>query len=96
MNCGVGCRHGLDPELLWHGPVTTALIGPLAWEPPYAIGVVLKKKDQKKKKSENGRHRRCSNEYSRVEQEFLMWCNKIIGIRGVLGRRFSPQPSIVG
>ena len=49
MNCGVGCRHGLDPELLWHGPVTTALIGPLAWEPPYAIGVVLKKKGPKKK-----------------------------------------------
>ena len=40
MSCGVGRRHGLDPVLLWLwcGPVATALIGPLAWEPPYAMG----------------------------------------------------------
>ena len=36
----VGCRRGSDPALLWlwHRPVATALIGPLAWEPPYAAG----------------------------------------------------------
>ena len=54
MICGVGCRCGLDPELLWlwlwHRPVTTALIGPLAWEPPYAIGVALEKAKRPKKK----------------------------------------------
>ena len=33
-----------DPALLWlwHKPVATALIGPLAWEHPYAVGVALK------------------------------------------------------
>ena len=40
MNCGVGCRRGSDPMLLWLWcrPATTALTGPLAWEPPYASG----------------------------------------------------------
>ena len=40
MSCGVGCRRGSDPELLWlwRRPVATALIRPLAWEPPYAAG----------------------------------------------------------
>ena len=53
MSCGVGRRRGLDPALLWlwHRPVATAPIGPLAWEPPYAVGVALEKtKTQKKKK----------------------------------------------
>ena len=27
---------------LWHRPVATALIQPLAWEPPYATGTALK------------------------------------------------------
>ena len=38
MSCGVGCTRGSDPMLLWlwHRPVATAPIGPLAWEPPYA------------------------------------------------------------
>ena len=53
MSCGPGCRRSWDPVLLWlrHRQVATALIGPLAWEPPYAVGVVLEKaKRQKKKK----------------------------------------------
>ena len=46
MSCGVGCRRGSDPALLWlwRRLVATAPIGPLAWEPPYAVGVALKKK----------------------------------------------------
>ena len=46
MSCGVGCRLGLDPKLLWLWcrPVATALIRPLAWEPPYAASVALKRK----------------------------------------------------
>ena len=46
LPCDAGRRHGLDPTLmqLWHRPAATALIGPLAWEPPYAVGVALKKK----------------------------------------------------
>ena len=45
MSCSVGHRHGWDPTLLWlwHRLVATALIGPLAWEPPYATGTALEK-----------------------------------------------------
>ena len=54
MSCGVGCRRGSDPELLWHWhrPVATAPIGPLAWEPPYAAGAAqeIAKRQKKKKK----------------------------------------------
>ena len=34
---------------LWCRPAAIALIGPLAWEPPYAAGTALEK--EKKKKS---------------------------------------------
>ena len=53
MNCGIGRRCGLELALLWlwHRPAATALIRPLAWEPPYAMGVVLKKKKKKLNKS---------------------------------------------
>ena len=53
MNCGVGCRHVLDPQLLWLWCKLAAVapIRPLAWEPQYAEGAAQKKeKDQKKKK----------------------------------------------
>ena len=36
----------MDPVLLW--PAATALIPPLAWEPPYAVGVSFKKKERNK------------------------------------------------
>ena len=35
---------------LWCRPVATVLIGPLAWEPPYAMGTSLKRQKTKKKK----------------------------------------------
>ena len=38
---------------LWRRPVATALIGPLAWEPPNAAGAALKKKDKRQKKKLN-------------------------------------------
>ena len=49
MSCGVDCRHGLDPELLWlcSRLAAVALIQPLAWELPYATGVALKKQKTK-------------------------------------------------
>ena len=52
MSCVVGCRCGSDPELLWfwHRPAATAPIGPLAREPPYAMGVALKRQEMKKRK----------------------------------------------
>ena len=34
---------------LWHRPMATALIHPLAWELPYATGATLKKKRKKEK-----------------------------------------------
>ena len=44
MNCGVGHRHSLDLVVLWlwRRLAATALILPLAWEPPYAVNVAVK------------------------------------------------------
>ena len=59
MSCGVGCRCGSDPALLWlwRRPVATDPTQPLAWEPPYAAGAAqeiatktTKTKRQKRKK----------------------------------------------
>ena len=49
MSSRVGGRCGLDPTLLWlwHRPVAVAPIRSLAWEPRYAMGVVLKDKNKK-------------------------------------------------
>ena len=49
VSCGVGGRCGSDLLLpwFWHRPVTTAPIRPLAWEPPYAMGVALKRQQNK-------------------------------------------------
>ena len=43
---GVGCRLSSDPAQLWlwRRPMATALIRPLAWEPPYTAGAALKKR----------------------------------------------------
>ena len=44
MSWGVGHRCCSDPLLwLWCRPVATALIGSLAWEPPYDADVALKR-----------------------------------------------------
>ena len=45
MSCAVDCRRGLDPVLLWlwYRLAAAALIQPLAWEPPYAVGTALKR-----------------------------------------------------
>ena len=52
MSCGVGGRCSLDPALLWlwRRPAAVAAIGPVAWEPPYAVDVALKRQKTKKKK----------------------------------------------
>ena len=51
LSCGVGHRQGSDLVLLWlwHRPMAIALIRPLAWEPPYAMGAALKKIKKKKR-----------------------------------------------
>ena len=46
---------------LWHRPAAVALIGPLAWEPLYAVSVALKsqkKKKEKKKKRKKERKKK--------------------------------------
>ena len=48
-------RDNSDPVLLWRWlwPAAAALIGPLAWELPYAEGAALKSQKKKKKRKEN-------------------------------------------
>ena len=84
MSCGVGCRHSLDLMLLWLWCrlAGVAPIGPLAWEPPHAMGEALKSKNIKIK--------------IKLCQEFLLWCNGIGSISGTLGLRFDTWPSTVG
>ena len=45
MSCGVGQRRDSDLGLLWLwcSSAAVAPIGPLAWEPPYAVGAALEK-----------------------------------------------------
>ena len=50
---------------LWHRPAAVALIGPLAWEPPYAMGTALK--GQKKKKKSGKR-----------EASFHLWHHEVV------------------
>ena len=49
MSCGVGRRRGSELALLCplRRPVATGPIRPLAWEPPYAAGAALKRKEKK-------------------------------------------------
>ena len=39
--------------MLWHKPAAVALIRPLAWEPPYAARIALKKQKIKIKNKKN-------------------------------------------
>ena len=50
MSCGVGQRRGSDLAMLWLWCRLAALnpTGPLAWEPPYAVGTALGKTKRKK------------------------------------------------
>ena len=52
VSCSGRRRHGLDPVWLWLWPrlAAGALIRPLAWEVPYAVGAPLKSKKGKEKK----------------------------------------------
>ena len=54
MSCDVGHRHSSDLALLWLWCrlAATAPIRPLTWEPAYAAGAALKRKNTKKRKKE--------------------------------------------
>ena len=51
MSCGVDCRRGSHPVLLWlwYRQAAIAPIRPLAWEPPYAEGLAQKRQKKKEK-----------------------------------------------
>ena len=55
MSCGIGNRVNLDPMLLWLQLwlwcrlAAVAPIQPLAWEPPYGMGMALRPKKKRKK-----------------------------------------------
>ena len=51
VSCGVGCRRGLDPALLWLWcrPAAPTLICSLAWELPHAVGAALKRQKKKER-----------------------------------------------
>ena len=67
MSCGVCHRCGSDLALLWlwYRPAAKGLIGPIAWEPLYAMGAALKrqkdKKTKKKKKERKKERKRMGN-----------------------------------
>ena len=75
MSCGVGRRYGMDPTLLWLWCrlVVTALIQPLAWEPPYAMEQPKKLQKDKKKKEEI--NQRCHKQMARYTM-LLDWKNQ--------------------
>ena len=52
MSCGVGCRQGSDPTLLWlwRRLAATAPTQPLAWEPKATVGVPQEVAKKTKKK----------------------------------------------
>ena len=57
MSYGVGYRLGSDPTLLWLWcrRAATALIRPLAWEPPHAEGAAQEMAKRQKKKNKLSR-----------------------------------------
>ena len=50
VSYGIGCSSDLALLCLWRRPVATAVIGPQAWELPYAVGAALKETKRLKKK----------------------------------------------
>ena len=66
---------------LWCRPKVVALIGPLAWEPPYAAGVATKRPKKKKKEEEYTRDMKKFSRLSgipsaRGERTILYWMIK--------------------
>ena len=80
MSCGIGHRCSLDLSLLWLWGrlVATALIRPLAWDPPYAEGAALKKAKKIKIKIKLKKNLNCS-----ALVVLMIWgdiCNLVISV----------------
>ena len=70
VSCGVGCRCGSsDPVLLWLWR-RPAQIQPLAWDPPYATGVALKRQKTKKRRGEEAYLRASALELGEMQFDF--------------------------
>ena len=56
---------------LWHRPVATDMIRPLAWDLPYAVGVALEKdkKTEKKKDEEKSQTDNLTHHLNQLEKE---------------------------
>ena len=63
MSCGVGCRCGSCCGSASCRLAATALIRPLAWEPPYAAGAAqeMAKRQKKKEKEKEKKKRKLQN-----------------------------------
>ena len=79
MSCAAGCRRGLDLAWLWlwRRPAAVALIPPLAWEPPYALGAALVKTKQNKEISLDPLHIQCIllHDYTTLWLLIYSWVN---------------------
>ena len=74
-----GCRGGLDLALLWlwHRPVAIALIRPLAWKSPYAMGAALQKQNK-------------TNKQKNPSQSFECKCSQIMDSPKTLNSTANP------
>ena len=90
MNCGVGCRHGSDPEWLWlwHRPVAVAPTGSLICEAPYAMGMAQKKKKGRKEGKE-GRKKERMNERKKKKEKKEVKGRCILDISNRASLKFS-------
>ena len=81
MSCGPGLRHSSDPALLWLWcrPAAVALIRPLAWEPPYAPCVALKKQKEDEKK-------KTKDKLSVIKVTW--WCNIQFGVQFLICNQY--------
>ena len=93
MSCGVACRHSLDPALLWLWcrPVAVAPVWPLAWGLPYAVGLVLKSKKNKKIKKFTAVVGKTDSRCKRVDRESRRetMAGTTVGDEGGLEKDFS-------
>ena len=83
MSCGIGCRCGLDPELLrlWCRPAAAAPIRSLAWELPDAVGAALKKKRKKEKERKKGKKKQKLFQTPNLNPKIIIhWQKKLLQI----------------
>ena len=68
--------------VLWRRPAATAPIGPLAWEPPYAVGSAPKRQPPPKKIAECQRSKQDSQDTVTIAIKYLPVCHKTCPSRG--------------